>query len=66
MSEAVAEEQRVMCAWVKAGSLPVTSDANGEFTVTGDYQCPSASAQVYLMATGGNPGLPRVRRTRFN
>jgi hypothetical protein len=36
----------------------VTSDANGEFTLTGDYQCPSASTLVYLMATGGNPGLP--------
>jgi trimeric autotransporter adhesin len=36
----------------------VTSDANGEFTLTGDYQCPSASTQVYLTATGGNPGLP--------
>ncbi|WP_353072834.1 hypothetical protein [Tunturiibacter gelidiferens] len=33
----------------------VTSDSSGEFTLTGDYQCPSASTQVYLTAAGGNP-----------
>jgi hypothetical protein len=33
-------------------SLPI-----GAFTITGDYQCPSASTQVYLVSTGGNPGL---------
>ena len=36
---------------------PVTTDANGNFTITGDYTCPSASAPVYLVTTGGNPGL---------
>jgi len=36
----------------------VTSDSNGEFTLAGDFQCPSASTLVYLTATGGNPGLP--------
>lgn len=35
----------------------VTTDANGGFTITGLYTCPSASALVYLVATGGNPGL---------
>ena len=36
----------------------VTSDANGRFNFTGAYTCPSASAPVYLVITGGNPGLP--------
>jgi len=36
---------------------PVLSDANGNFSITGDYSCPSSTAQVYLVATGGNPGL---------
>jgi trimeric autotransporter adhesin len=35
----------------------VTSDANGNFTITGAYTCPSASTLVYVTATGGNPGL---------
>jgi NHL repeat len=35
----------------------VTSDANGNFSITGNYTCPSASTPVYLVATGGNPGL---------
>jgi sugar lactone lactonase YvrE len=34
----------------------VTSDSNGEFSITGDYTCPSATSQVYLVATQGNPG----------
>jgi len=29
----------------------------GSFTITGNYTCPSASSEVYLVATGGNPGL---------
>jgi hypothetical protein len=29
----------------------------GSFTITGDYTCPSGSSEVYLVATGGNPGL---------
>ena len=29
----------------------------GSFTITGGYTCPPQSAQVYLVATGGNPGL---------
>jgi len=33
----------------------VTTDANGNFAITGLYSCTSAT-QVYLVATGGNPG----------
>src|ERR1700712_5745046 len=36
---------------------PVTSDANGVFHLTSDYVCANAADQVYLTATGGNPGL---------
>ena len=36
---------------------PVTSDLNGNFIITGDYTCPSSTALVYLVGTGGNPGL---------
>lgn len=34
-----------------------TTDANGNFNITGTYLCPSSSALVYIVATGGNPGL---------
>lgn len=37
---------------------PVFTDASGSFDITGDYICPSSSSQVYITATGGNPGLP--------
>ncbi len=33
----------------------VTTDSSGSFTITGLYTCTSAT-QVYLTATGGNPG----------
>ncbi len=36
---------------------PVLSDLNGNFSITGNYTCPSSSSLVYLTATGGNPGL---------
>jgi hypothetical protein len=38
---------------------PVTTDSNGNFSITGDYSCPSMNpqAQVYIYAVGGNPGL---------
>jgi hypothetical protein len=39
-----------------AGNVNNTLPA-GSFTITGDYTCPSASAEVYLTATGGDPGL---------
>ena len=37
---------------------PVLTDSNGNFSITGDYTCPAATTQVYITATGGNPGLP--------
>jgi len=39
------------------GTNVVTSDANGNFSISNDYTCPTASTEVYLVATGGNPGL---------
>jgi len=33
------------------------SDANGTFNISGTYTCPSASTLVYIVASGGNPGL---------
>lgn len=39
-------------------TTPVLTDGNGAFNITAGYTCPSASAQVYIVATGGNPGLP--------
>jgi len=38
-------------------SSPVTTDATGSFSITGGYVCPSQSSQLYIVATGGNPGL---------
>jgi hypothetical protein len=35
----------------------VLSDQNGNFSITLDYICPSQSTLVYLVGTGGNPGL---------
>jgi streptogramin lyase len=35
----------------------VISDGNGNFSITGDYTCPTFGTQVYIVATGGNPGL---------
>jgi hypothetical protein len=40
-----------------SGNDYVISDANGNFSITGDYHCANASDQVYIVATGGNPGL---------
>jgi hypothetical protein len=38
-------------------SAPVLSDVNGAFSITGQYICPSSSSQLYIVATGGNPGF---------
>ncbi|ADW68129.1 Vgb family protein [Granulicella tundricola] len=38
-------------------STPVTTAQDGTFSLIGDYTCPSASSQLYVLATGGNPGL---------
>jgi hypothetical protein len=35
----------------------VLTDATGNFQISGDYTCTSGQ-QVYLLALGGNPGLP--------
>ena len=40
-----------------SGNYYVTTQAEGTFSITGDYSCPSAGSQVYLYAIGGNPGL---------
>jgi hypothetical protein len=42
-----------------SGNGYVSTDANGNFTITGDYTCPSYNTAVdtYLLASGGNPGL---------
>lgn len=37
-------------------SAAVTSDVNGNFSITGDYTCPYSTSQVYITATGGSPG----------
>jgi hypothetical protein len=39
------------------GSNLVQTGAGGSFNITGDYTCPSYGTEVYLTATGGNPGL---------
>jgi hypothetical protein len=36
----------------------VLTTAGGSFSITGDYTCASASTQIYMLAVGGNPGLP--------
>lgn len=38
-------------------TTPAITDSQGDFSLTGNYTCPSASAQVYLVSRGGNPGL---------
>jgi len=38
-------------------SSTVTTDANGNFSITTLYSCPTSNPQVYLLASGGNPGL---------
>jgi hypothetical protein len=35
----------------------VTTAADGTFSITGDYTCPVTNPFVYIVATGGNPGL---------
>ena len=35
----------------------VTTDAGGHFSLANAFSCPSSSTPVYLVVTGGNPGL---------
>jgi hypothetical protein len=39
-------------------SNPVQSDSDGNFSIPASYRCPAATAQVYVVASGGSPGLP--------
>jgi streptogramin lyase len=39
------------------GHYYVTTDQYGNFTITGDYTCPSSYAHPYFYASGGDPGL---------
>jgi len=36
----------------------VLTAPDGTFSVTGDYNCPTPTSLAYLVAIGGNPGLP--------
>jgi hypothetical protein len=36
----------------------VTTGSDGSFNITGLYTCPASNPLVYLLSTGGNPGLP--------
>jgi hypothetical protein len=36
---------------------PVTTGSDGSFIITSDYPCPSSHPLVYLVSTGGNPGM---------
>jgi hypothetical protein len=42
---------------IKMISKTVTTQTDGTFNITGDYTCAADDDQVYLVATGGNPGL---------
>jgi hypothetical protein len=44
------------CTGGNCTTLPQT-DANGNFSITGDYTCPANVSQIYMVASGGNPGL---------
>ncbi len=35
----------------------VLTDAGGNFTITGDWTCANSNDQLYILVTGGNPGL---------
>jgi hypothetical protein len=37
------------------GTLP-TTDANGDFSISGDYTLPATPSHLYIVATGGSPG----------
>ena len=38
------------------GNYYVTTAPDGSFSITGDYECPSATSQVYLYSVGGSSG----------
>ena len=37
--------------------IPVATDLSGSFNITDLYTCPSSTTLVYIVSTGGNPGL---------
>jgi hypothetical protein len=39
-----------------SGNYYVTTGADGTFSVTGDYTCPTATPYTYVLAVGGNSG----------
>ena len=39
----------------------VASDSNGNFSIPAEYGCPSASAEIYVVARGGNPTVSGVQ-----
>ena len=41
-------------------STPVLTTSTGQFSLTGLYTCPTPATNVYLTATGGNPGIQGV------
>ena len=43
-------------------STPAVTDANGNFSLSGLFNCANSTDQVYLIATGGNPG-PTVNKS---
>lgn len=38
-------------------TVTTANDGTGSFSITGDYTCPLTNPPVYLVSTGGNPGL---------
>jgi len=47
---------------ITSASTPLLSpaaitDSNGGFNITGQYACPQQGSLVYIVSTGGNPGL---------
>ncbi len=44
-------------AGAKTLTPAATTDANGDFVLTGGYTCPSSKSLTYLVATGGDPGV---------
>ncbi len=40
-----------------SGNYYYPTQSGGTFSITGDFTCPNAGSQVYLYATGGDPGL---------
>jgi hypothetical protein len=62
VSGATIQMYSVNTATVAGASTPmltsaVTTDSSGSFTITGLYTCPVSNPFVYIVSTGGNPGL---------